>query len=183
MKELAAALMNRATSIALSQKDLSLVREDDCNNANLALNVATDAQQQADAILEPLQELNRKEQQLLQHNEDLRKEVQELVRVHNNLQKNFESLSDSYAIMSQSYMTKGEEELPQKGNGRKRKQSAPSTSTLAEEAIPAQPKRLRSMITRGTKSLRISEGINQSIPEEQEEEGEVKGEGSCKPQN
>ena len=121
MKELAAALLNRATSIALSQKDLALVREDDYNNANVALSVASDAQLQADAILEPLQELNRKEQKLLQQNEDLRKEVQELVRVHNNLQKNFESLSDSYAIMSQSYMTKGEEELPQKGKGRKRK--------------------------------------------------------------
>ena len=72
---------------------------------------------------------------MVQQNKDLRKEVQELVRVHNNLQKNFESLSEAYAIMSQSFMTKGEEELPQKGRGRKIKQSAPSTTAPAEEAI------------------------------------------------
>ena len=95
---------------------------------------------------------------MVRQNKNLKKEIQELVRVHNNLQKNFESLYDAYAIMSKSFITKGEEELPQKGRGRKRKQYAPSTSTLAEEAIPDQPARkLRSMITRGTKSLIISE--------------------------
>ena len=73
----------------------------------LALNVATDAQQQADAIVRPLEELNRKEEELVGQNKDLRKELQELVTVHNNLQKNFESLSDAYAVMSQSFMTKG----------------------------------------------------------------------------
>ena len=66
MKKLAAALLNRATSIALSQKDLALVRDEDCNNANLALSVASDAQQQDDAIVRPLEELNRLEQELLQ---------------------------------------------------------------------------------------------------------------------
>ena len=168
MRDLAAALLNRATSIALSQKDLALIREEDCNNANHALAEASLATQKADAILRPLEELNRKDQELVKQNKDLKKEVQELVRVHNNLQKNFESLSEAYAIMSQSFMTKGEEEMPQKGRGRKRKQSAPpSTSQLvikdtgvnapAEEAIPEQPaRRLRSMVTRGTKSLMIT---------------------------
>ena len=65
MQELVVALLSRATSIALSQKDLALVREEDCNNANLALNVATDAQQQADAIVRPLEELNIKEEELV----------------------------------------------------------------------------------------------------------------------
>ena len=94
---------------------------------------------------------------MVRQNKDLRKELQELVRVHNNLQKNFESLSDACAIMSQSFMTKGEEELPQKGRGRKIKQSAASTSARAEETIPDQPdRRLTSMITRETKSLMIT---------------------------
>ena len=145
-KSLAAALLNRATSIALSQKDLGLVRDEDCNNANAALNEASHAVLQANAILRPLEELNRKEQELVRQNKELKKELQELVRVHNNLQKNFESLSEAYAIMSQSFMTKGEEEMPQKGRGRKRKQSNPPSSsqlvirdntgdTLAEETV------------------------------------------------
>ena len=73
--------------------------------------------------------------------------------------------------MSQSFMTKGEE-MPQKGKGRKRKQSTPSTSqvvirdTPAEEQVPEQPaRRLRSMITRGAKSLVISEGKKTSEEE------------------
>ena len=65
MKSLAAALLNRATSIALSQKDLGLVRDEDCNNANAALNEASHAILQANAILRPLEELNRKEQELV----------------------------------------------------------------------------------------------------------------------
>ena len=117
IRDLDAALL--ATSIALSHKDLALIREEDCNNANHALVEASLATQKADAILRPLEELNRKEQELMQQNKDLRMEVQELVRVHNNLQRNFESLSDAYAIMSQSFMTKGEEELPQKGKVKK----------------------------------------------------------------
>ena len=37
MKDLVATLLNRATSITLSQKDLALIREAECNNANHAL--------------------------------------------------------------------------------------------------------------------------------------------------
>ena len=81
--------------------------------------------------------------------------------------------------MSQSFMTKGEEEMPQKGRGRKGKQSTPPSSSQlviketgdvpAEEVVPDQPaRRLRSMVTWGTKSLRISDGNNQNNPKEGE---------------
>ena len=51
MKPLAAALLNRATSISLSQKDLGMVKDEDCNNANKALEEAVFATQKAEAIL------------------------------------------------------------------------------------------------------------------------------------
>ena len=95
MKSLAAALLNRATSIALSQKDLGMIRDEDCNNANTALEEASLATQKADAILRPLEELNRKEEELVKQNQELRQELQQIVKVHNNLQSNFESLSDA----------------------------------------------------------------------------------------